>query len=59
MDAVNEQTMKHYLSFVLLADTLKELHSNVDESGIPLDLKGSNVVAVKETKRVRYRSSGR
>ena len=31
----------------------------MDESGIPLNLKAPNVVAVKGTKKVRYRSSER
>ena len=65
MDAVNAQTMKQY--FGLLGDTLKE-HGllncpsqiyNVDESGMPLDPKAPNVVAVKGAKKVRYRSPGR
>ena len=65
MDAVNAQTMKQY--FGLLGDTLKE-HGllncpsqiyNVDESGMLLDPKAPNVVAVKGAKKVRYRSSGR
>ena len=65
MAAVNQETLAQY--FELLKDTLVEhnlLHSpsniyNMDESGIPLDPKAPNVVAVKGTKKVRYRSSGR
>ena len=65
MAAVNQETLAQY--FELLKDTLVEhnlLHSpsniyNMDESGIPLDPKAPNIVAVKGTKKVRYRSSGR
>ena len=65
MAAINHETLMQY--FQLLNDTLVEhnlLHSpsqiyNMDESGIPLDPKAPNVVAVKGTKKVRYRSSGR
>ena len=32
---------------------------NIDETGIPLDLKTPNVVAKTGTKKVRYRSTGR
>ena len=62
MAAVNQQTLMQY--FELLKDTLIEnnlLNSpsqihNMDESGMPLDPKAPNVVAVKG---VRYRSSGK
>ena len=65
MEAINQQTLKQY--FELLNDTLREhdlLNSpsqiyNMDESWMPLDPKAPNVVAVKGTKKVRYRSSGR
>ena len=65
MDAMNEDTINHY--FDLLEDTLKEhdlLNSpsqlyNVDESGIPSDLKAPKVVTVKGTKKVQYQSPGR
>ena len=65
MEAINQQTLKQY--FELLNDTLREhdlLNSpsqiyNMDESGVTLDPKAPNVVAVKGTKKVRYRSSGR
>ena len=66
MDAVNKETMDQYFS--LLYDTLSthdllEKPSqiyNVDESGIPLKPRPSNVVSVKgrKTKKVQYRSSG-
>lgn len=56
--------MKQY--FDLLEETLKEHNLlvnpaqiyNVDESGMPLDPKAPNIVAVRGTKKVRYRSSG-
>ena len=65
MDAVNEDTLKHYFS--LLNDIMTEfdLHSkpsqiyNVDESGIPFDPRAPNIVTMKGTKKVRYRQSGR
>ena len=65
MDAMNEDTLKHY--FDLLEDTLKEhnlLDSpsqlyNVDESGIPLDPKALKVVTMKGTKKAQYQSPGR
>ena len=65
MAAVNPDTLTQY--FDLLKDTLVEhnlLNSpsqiyNMDESGIPLDPKAPNVVALKGAKKVRYRSSGR
>ena len=65
MDAINSNTIRQY--FTLLNDVLTkhDLHSkpaqiyNVDESGIPFDPRAPNVVATRETKKVRYRSSGK
>ena len=65
MDAVNEDTLKHYFS--LLNDIMTEfdLHSkpsqiyNVDESVIPFDPRAPNIVTMKGTKKVRYRQSGK
>ena len=65
MAAVNQVTLAQY--FELLKDTLVHhnlLHSlskmyNMDESGIPLDPKAPNIVAVKGSKKVRFRSSRR
>jgi len=65
MNAVNTETMNQYFS--LLQDVLEE-HGlmdkpsqiyNVDESGVPLDPRPPNVVTVRGTKKVRYRSSGK
>jgi len=58
MDVVNESTMRHY--FDLLETTLKDdnlLHSpsqiyNVDETGVPLDPKASNVIEWTGSKKV-------
>ena len=65
MDAVSSETIKN--SFSLLNDVMTEqdLHLrpsqiyNVDESGIPFHPSAPNVVSTKETKKVRYRQSGR
>ena len=65
MDTVNVDTINHY--YRLLETTLREnylLNSsaqiyNVDETGIPIDLKAPNVVTKTGTKKVRYRSTGR
>ena len=64
MDAVNKEMMDHH--FLLLKDTLDEHNLrdkseqiyNVDKSGLPLDLKASNITE-KGPKNVRYRQSGR
>ena len=66
MDAMNQETIDHYFS--LLHDTLvtHELLNkpaqiyNVDETGIPFNPFPLNIVSTegKETKKVRYRSSG-
>jgi len=67
MDAVNRETMEQY--FALLDDTLtthgllnkpSQIY-NVDETGVPFNPRPPKVVAAKgkETKKVRYRSSGR
>ena len=65
MNAMNKDTLNHY--FDLLEETMKEnnlLNSptkvyNVDETGIPQDPKTPKVITIKETKKVRYHSTGR
>ena len=65
MDAINSETLEHY--FTLLKNTLEENNLknspqriyNVDESGVPLDPKGLNVVAEAGSRKVRVRSTGR
>ena len=65
MDAINSETLEHY--FTLLNKTLEENNLknspqqiyNVDESGVPLDPKGLNVVAEAGSRKVRVRSTGR
>ena len=65
MDAINSETLEHY--FTLLKKTLEENNLknspqriyNVDESGVPLDPKGLNVVAEAGSRKVRVRSTGR
>ena len=67
IDAVNRETMEQYFAF--LHDTLtthgllnkpSQIY-NVDETGVPFNPRPPKVVAAKgkETKKVRYRSSGR
>jgi len=65
MDALNEDTLKHY--FCLLKEVLDEFKLdtcpaqiyNVDESGIPFDYKTPNIVCKRGTKKVRYRQGGK
>ena len=62
---INPETIKHY--FKLLKDTLEQNNLmdspqqiyNVEESVVPLDPKGLNIVAATGSKKVRVRSTGK
>ena len=67
MDAMNQETIDHY--FMLLRETLtthgllnkpSQIY-NVDETGVPLNLRPPKIVTTKGrvTKKVRYHTSGR
>ena len=59
MDAVNAETMQHYvLDKNGLMNAPHQIY-NVDKSGVPLDPKALNVVAKKGSKKVQVRSTGR
>ena len=59
MDAINGDTIKQYfdhLEDILTEHNLKDLPAqiyNMDESGMPLDPKGLNVVTKRGAKKVR------